>query len=90
MQNKEVEALLKSTEQLKEQQLNHKTVIMSVFSFASLVLLTLNGLHAIDIPWLYCLLPVGIEILLSLLGSLLLMIMVASLASVASSIARLK
>ena len=90
MQNKDIENLIKSTEKMKEQQAKSKSVIMSVFSFASLVLLLLNGLHAIDIPWLYCLVPVGIEIVLTLLGSLLLAVMVGSLASVAASISKLK
>lgn len=90
MQNEAIQNLIKSTEKMKEQQAKSKSVIMSVFSFASLVLLTLNGLHAIDIPYVFCLVPVGIEILLVLLGTLLLSIMVAAMVAIAAKISSLE
>lgn len=48
--------------------LNRRTTVISPFTFLSLALLLLNGIHAINIPWTTCLLPVGVEVVIVTLG----------------------
>ena len=90
MEDKSITDLIKSLEQIKEQQAKGRTTIISVYSFASLILLTLNGLHAIDIPWIYCLLPVGLEIALVGLAALLLTVSVGIMLAAAKSMSKLQ